>query len=124
MKTIMNKCIVRREVELLELESYGLFNANPLYYYGTSICPLLFNGMFDASDYLEEMSKHFGWIDYIFDGNETIKEQDLQMIKVILTEEDSPAIVYLFLNCYHSFSLPIVPLFMYDVMEDVRKDAK
>lgn len=119
----MNKKINKREIEILELESYGLFNSNPLYYYGTSKCPLLFDGMFDAFNFLEEMSKHFGWIDFVFDGNETIKEQDLQIIKVILTEEESPAIVYLFLNYYHSFSLPIVPLFMYDVMEDVKRDA-
>lgn len=123
--TIMKKdkyTIQKREVEILELPSYNLINMNPLHYYGTSLNPLLFNGMFDAVEFLDWLSKHFGWIEYKFDGNVTIKDRDLLIIQVVLTG-DKRDYVCLYLDCYHSFNIPIIPPFLYEVMEDVNVNS-
>jgi|SRR5690606_34131694 len=109
------KIIQNRIIKTVELPTFGDFEMNPLYYYGTKYNPLLFDGMFTATDFLDLLVKHFNWVDYVFDENLTIKEKDIMRIKVILTDLDLTEVTFLYLDYSHTCDLPIIPEFLNDI---------
>lgn len=109
-----------RIIKTIELPEIGDVNFNPLYYYGTSINPLLFTDMFMVMDFLDILKIHFVWVDYFFDEDIIVDGKDIIRVKVILSEINIPEIVYLYVDCNHSCNLPIVPEFLYQI----KKDAK
>lgn len=109
------KIIQNRIIKTVELPTYGDLKMNPLYYYGTQYNPLLFNGMFTATAFLDLLVKHFSWGGYEYDENLIIKEKDIMRIKVILSDLELTEVTFLYLDCSHTCDLPIIPEFLYDI---------
>ena len=109
------KIIQNRILEIIELPDYGIINMNPLYYYGTSRNPLLFDGLFTAIEFLDFLSDRFNWVEYYLEDSVVIKERDLIKVKVILSDIRITEIVELYIDITHYCDLPIIPEFLYDL---------
>lgn len=114
-----NRAKVKLEtVEVMVQPSFGNLNMNPLYYYGTSINPILFTGLDSAIKFLDFLTSKFNWIEYKFGIAKTFK--DIQTKKVEIKRFNGTAIetIYLFIRCDHTYDLPIVPQYLYDIKKD------
>ena|SRR5690606_14365391 len=107
-----------RMVEILELNNENFINTNPLYYYGTSINPLLFSNIFSAIEFLELLKEKFGWQEYTLEYAETIRNNDLVRAKITKSIDIDIRTIYLFIKHDHTYDLPIVPQFLYEIKKD------
>ena len=104
-----------RMVEILELKNENLINTNPLYYYGTSINPLLFSNISTAIEFLEVLKDKFLWQEYTLEFAETIRNNDLVRAKITKSIDVEIRTIYLFIKHDHTYDLPIVPQFLYEI---------
>lgn len=107
-----------RMVEILELKNENFINTNPLYYYGTSINPLLFTDVSIAFEFIEFLKTKFGWLGYILEYDGSTNNNNLLRVKITLSAEVDLRITYLFIKHDHTYDLPIVPQFLYEIKKD------